>query len=323
MKDNDITIVVPILNAENVIKKCLLSLQSLNSKIFIIDNNSNDKSLEIVKNLNLNTKIYKLNKNIGWGNSANYGIKKSKSKYSLLLNPDIYFITKKPLLNFLKTADKIKNLGMLSCLTLNENYEPENGRVPFYSKNNTNKNDQSLIPTGLTCGTKDIVYGGAIILFNTKVFLKHKGFDKNVFLYLEEDDLCLRLKKKNYINIIEPKIKAIHLGSKSSANIPNLTWWKNWHWAWSSFYFKKKYSTKLIFILEVIIKLPKVFIKTIAYSFLNEKKYFLYSGRLNGYISFLLKKKSLDNAPKTKYNNAKGLFGKIKLNCNDNNTLSK
>jgi N-acetylglucosaminyl-diphospho-decaprenol L-rhamnosyltransferase len=323
MKDSDITVVIPILNAEKVIKKCLISLQSLSSKILIIDNNSSDKSLEIISNLNLNIKIYKLNKNIGWGNSANYGIKKSRSKYSLLLNPDIYFTTKKPLLKFVRVADQISNLGMLSCLTLNENHEPENGRIPFFSKKNTDQNNKNSIPIGLTCGTNDIVYGGAIILFNTKVFLKHKGFDKNVFLYLEEDDLCLRLKKKNYINVIEPKILAVHLGSKSSSNIPNLTWWKNWHWAWSSFYFKRKYSKSLNYILEIIKKLPKVFIKTIVYSFVNKKKYFLYSGRLNGYISFLMKKKSLDNTPDPKLNNARGFFGYIKLNPNDNNTLSK
>ena len=47
------------------------------------------------------------------------------------------------------------------------------------------------------------------------------------------------------------------------------------------------------------------------------------SGRLNGAIAFILGKKAMENTPEADRNNAKGIFGNIKLNINENYTLSK
>ena len=121
--------------------------------------------------------------------------------------------------------------------------------------------------------------------------------------------------------MIFPSIQAIHLGSHSS-KIPNLTWWKNWHWVWSDLYFKKKYNFKNI-LLRNLIKILKWSVKTTIYFFINKKKYYLYSGRLNGALAFFFGKMAMDNTPLAKTNNAKGIFGKIKINSDENFTLSK
>ena len=106
---------------------------------------------------------------------------------------------------------------MASCITLNKDLEEENGRITFFSKLTKEVlNKKNDIPEGDTSSTINCVYGGAIILFNVNKFRSVKGFDKNCFLYLEEDDLCYRLKKNNHMNMIFPSIKAIHLGSHSS-----------------------------------------------------------------------------------------------------------
>jgi N-acetylglucosaminyl-diphospho-decaprenol L-rhamnosyltransferase len=316
------TVVIPCINSEDVIEDCIKSLNSKTVSIYIIDNGSNDKTLLKIEKLNYNVKIFQLKKNLGWGNAANFGISKVKTKYALLINPDIKFVTKNPISKFEKQIKLYSNIGMATAITLDQNLKPEDGRLTFYSKiKKNNLNNIKKIPEGHTCSTFSCVYGGAIIFFDVKKFKRVDGFDKNCFLYLEEDDLCYRMKQANFLNVIFPSIKAIHSGSLSS-KIPNLTWWKNWHWAWSEFYFKKKYFGNKIY-FKIVINLFKWSIKTTFYFILDNKKYYLYSGRLNGAIKFILGKKAMNNLPSGKLNNAKGIFGNIRDNPNENYTLSK
>ena len=318
----DTTVVIPCINSEDVIEDCIKSLDCISVPIIIVNNGCVDKTIIKIKKLEHNITILDSKKNLGWGNAANLGISKVKTKYTLLLNQDIKIISKNPIDLFEEHMKKYENIGMSSCVTLNENFEKESGRTTFFSSFNSKilkyKND---LPSGDTCSLLNCVYGGAIIFFDTKKFQLVGGFDPNCFLYLEEDDLCFRMKKKNFLNIIFPSIQAVHLGSKSS-KIPNLTWWKNWHWAWSELYFKKKYNFKNIKVLSMF-RLIKFLFKTIIYYSNKNNKYYLYSGRLHGTISFLLGKKAMEFTPSPSYNNAKGIFGKIENNKNENYTLSK
>lgn len=93
----DISIIIPIFNAEKYIKRCVDSVISscknskLDFEILLINNNSTDKSLEIIKSYKerypnfikvLNCKT--------WGASAvrNYGILESKGKYIWFIDTD-------------------------------------------------------------------------------------------------------------------------------------------------------------------------------------------------------------------------------------------
>ena len=68
-------------------------------------------------------------------------------------------------------------------------------------------------------------------------------FDENIFLYLEEIDLCKRI-RENKGRILSVNIPCVHLGGLSHGDSKNLEMEKsrNWHWMWSKFYFKKKYQ---------------------------------------------------------------------------------
>ena len=101
------------------------------------------------------------------------------------------------------------------------------------------------------CLTGDSVDGYAMLI-NKNKFSDNIYFDENFFLYLENDDLCLRKKKENKKIYVAKKAKIHHLGGKSHSSVyeKEIEFSRNWHWMWSKFYFNKKYYgyTKSLFI---------------------------------------------------------------------------
>ena len=88
-----VDIILPNYNSSNYIIKTVNSIlnQSYkNWKLIIVDDNSDDKTVRILKKnfKNKNIKIYFLKKNRGAGFCRNYAIKKSSSPYIAFIDSD-------------------------------------------------------------------------------------------------------------------------------------------------------------------------------------------------------------------------------------------
>lgn len=89
----DISIIIPVYNGENYIKKCLDSVINQTKKeieIIVVNDGSKDKTEEIVKSYKDKRIKYFKNTNHGIGYSRNFGIEKSTGKYILFLDSDDY-----------------------------------------------------------------------------------------------------------------------------------------------------------------------------------------------------------------------------------------
>ena len=119
-------------------------------------------------------------------------------------------------------------------------------------------------------------------------------FDENIFLYLEEIDLCKRIKKENG-KIIVLKNLVKHFGGNSHSNREDLEMEKsrNWHWMWSKFYFNKKHYGYLVAFFKVFRNLISAKVKFFYYLItLNTFKRKIYQMRLSGLISSMTGKNS-------------------------------
>ena len=124
--------------------------------------------------------------------------------------------------------------------------------------------------------------------------MKGELFDENFFLYLEEIDLCKRIKKLKE-KILLLNIGIDHLGGKSHDSHYNLEMEKsrNWHWMWSKFYFYKKHYGYLHGFIKTLPNLISSFIKFLFFFCINEKiKSQNYKMRCLGLASSYLLKKS-------------------------------
>ena len=86
-----IGIVIINWNGLNLLKKYLRPIidNSLNSKVYVIDNNSSDESLLYLSENFKEVEIISLDKNYGFAEGYNLGLKKVKEEYVCIINNDI------------------------------------------------------------------------------------------------------------------------------------------------------------------------------------------------------------------------------------------
>ena len=274
----NITFVIVCFKSEKVIYECLDTLPEESNKIIL--ENSNDFSLK--KDLETRYKNIDvvINKNLGFGASNNIGIKKSKTQFAFILNPDVKF-RKDTFDNLINACSNISNFTLLSPIHGESKY-------PNYIVKKKYKNiDDNIIEVD------DI--DGFSMLINKKMFQDDDYFDESFFLYLENNDLCRRVKKKGQnIYIIKDSLIDHKGGSSSDENFySEIEYLRNWHWMWSKFYYHKKHYGYLYGFFKILRNFLSAFIKYFIYSVAkNDKKKRFYKARFSGCLNGLLLKKS-------------------------------
>ena len=272
MNYKDITIGIVTYKSEKVLFKCLKSIKKIN-KIIIYDNSNDIIVKNKVKSKYPKIKYILSKKNLGYGNANNEIIKECKTKYLLILNPDTV-LNKSCESELLKSINK-KNLdfSIIAPLSQDKNF----GLIT---------KDLDLKKRGIF--ETNYVKGFALLI-DVKIIKKIGMFDKNIFLYFEEIDLCKRLRENNYKIYVNTKAKIFHKAAKSSNIGFQFEKCRHWHWMWSSVYYKKKHTNYL----EVLINfVPSVFaslLKMIFYALIFQKKkivinYMRFSGTLNALV---------------------------------------
>ena len=275
---NNITFIIVSFKSEKIIDDCLKSLPK-NSKIIVIENSNNynlKKSLEL-KYDNIEVLI---SENNGMGASNNLGILKSETKFAYVLNPDVKF-KKDTFENLIADAVKITDFAILT---------PINSDIKFPNfkilKQNKNINDSIISVDSID---------GFSMLINKEKFINQKFFDENIFLYLENDDLCRRVKKNGQKIFVIKNSIIDHKGSSSSSikNDPEFEYLRNWHWMWSKYYYNKKHYGIFVALIKIFFNLVSAIFKYVFYSLtLNNYKKNIFKMRISGILNSILGNKS-------------------------------
>ncbi len=273
---NNITFVIVTYNSEQVINKCLDSLPKEASKI-IIENSNNIETKNYLERKYDNIKVF-LSENDGMGSSNNKGIDESNTQFVFIINPDTIF-KNDTIKNIFNEAKLIDDFAIISPTNSDPNY-------PNYKIANKILSENIV--------EVDSVDGFAMLI-NKKKFEEDNFFDENFFLFLENDDLCKRIKKMGYNIYVIKNAFIDHKGFSSSKKIDKdeLEYLRNWHWMWSKFYFNKKhygFVKAFFFVLPSFLSsILKVLIFTIL---LNKKKRKIYQFRFSGILNSIIGKTS-------------------------------
>tara|TARA_A100001015_G_scaffold304082_1_gene394728 strand:+ start:459 stop:1310 length:852 start_codon:yes stop_codon:yes gene_type:complete len=274
MRYDKITIVINTFNSEDKIHQCLKSIES-KAKVIIVENSNNiNFKLELEKRYS-NLKCILTGENLGYAKGNNFGLSKVQSEYALILNPDA-ILDKNTLDNLLVSANRFKDFAIMGPAKQDE-----------YSNIETNLEKEQVFQVNSL--------KGFAMLLNLKQFDKIGFFDENFFIYLEEIDLCKRLRFYNKKIYLDKRVSIHHIGGSSHNKKINfeMELSRNWHWMWSLFYFNKKHYGYIFALILVSKKLFSSLIKIFLYSLIfNQYKKKIYLQRFSGLYNSIIGNKS-------------------------------
>jgi len=271
--EKNITFVIVSFKSSHIIEKCIQSINS-NIKIIVVENSDNVVVKQYLENKFSNVEVIITKQNLGYGKGNNFGISKVKTQYAFILNPDA-ILEKNCLSELSKAQINLKDDFTILAPNLSNNYG-------YFSSQKNNLQNKIL--------EVDYVKGFAILI-NLKKINFDKIFDENFFLFLEEIDLCKRIKNSGGKIFVAMNSKVNHSGKQASEYSLNIELCRNWHWMWSLFYYNYKHFGVLVAYKATISKFfSSIFKLLIASVFFNKKNFLIHYYRLNGLFNAFLKK---------------------------------
>ncbi len=271
----NLTIVIVTLKSENIIDQCLESIDK-NIPVIVVENSNNQKFKNKLESKYQNLKCILAESNLGMGAGNNIGIKEAKTEFILILNPDV-LLEKNTLDELFLASQKLSNFSIIAPL--------EKKYINYGSPNN--KNDEFPFEVQWV--------DGFAMLLNKKKFKEEIYFDEEFFMYLENNDLCKRVKNNGGSIFIVPNAKINHLAAKTvdSKFAEEVEFSRNWHWIWSKFYFNKKHYGFFKAFYEGFPRYCSSLIRFLFYLLINNKKRKkIYFNRASGFYNALLGKAS-------------------------------
>ena len=291
MKYYDLVTIQIVLYEEkkDLVLKCLKGLK--NFRIIILDNSNNLKlKNEIQKEHQVEHYFIEKN-NIGFSNGHNKLALLVKTKFLLILNADC-IIEEKSILKLVDCFKIYQNVGIASPTTLDYNkmnITYNGGLLPEYGKK-----DITTKISGDTCFQSVL---GSAMMIKKKDFDEIEMFNKNLFLFFSDDDLCrkFRLKKKLIIQVKNSTACHIH-GQSKVENLVKKIFLREYHMTHDELYYHYITNNHLEIFNKLKKKISNYLLKIILnFCILNFKKMLLYMARVLAFIKFYnLKEKKWD-----------------------------
>lgn len=250
--------------------------------MWVLDNASNDGSVEYLKNKFPQTEIVSNDKNVGFAQGHNLILEKITTKYVLILNSDTE-VSDGVLDNMYKFMEQNPQVGIASCkiLGFDNRLQPNGGDLPFgialvswllnlesFFKNLPNfhrqESDyyQQIHEVGWVSGN--------FMIARVDVLRSVGLFAKDYFMYFEDVDLCFKVRKAGYKVMINPQLSIRHL-SGGSADDPKFRQWAGEYKGLLTFY-KNHYGEGVSLLLKLVIQLTTI-LRIIAFAIVGKFDY--------------------------------------------------
>jgi GT2 family glycosyltransferase len=258
-----LSVIILNYNVRYFLELCVLSVQSalehIDGEIIVVDNNSQDDSVEMMKQRFPNVKLIENKDNSGFPKGNNTGVAIAQGEYICILNPDTV-VAEDTFTKVLAFAERQKNLGIVGVKLIDGagNFLPESKRgVPtpfvaftkmvglyklFPKVKGLGKYYAQQLSENET-GKVDILVG-AFMLMKRYLYQELGGFDENCFMYSDDIDLSYRMLLKGKSNYYYHETTVIHY--KGESTIKDGIYMKRFQEA-MQFFYKKHFKVSLFF----------------------------------------------------------------------------
>jgi GT2 family glycosyltransferase len=251
---DDVSLVTVTYNSENMAKYFQKTAKFLKN-IYIVDNGSKDQTFDYFKKISNNLNFTQLDLNIGFGPANNIGFKqsiKNGASFTLFLNPDCYIDQES--IKQLRTALEQNPLIGLICPVVSDGHGIKNSILQWdftkpYNKKSPKIQDIQSIQSEIV---ENSCIDGSCFLVRSSIFSEIGGFNENLFMYCEEDDISLRLARAGYGVATHTHADAVHLKSASTPQSVRIKLRKAYHVRLSRFIMVNTYIDSKQRILEAL-----------------------------------------------------------------------
>jgi len=200
-------------------------------EIVVVDNNSADGSVEMIKKEFPQVVLIENKDNRGFGKANNQGLKIAQGDYLMFLNTDVVVLdgALNKLVNYL---DEHTDVMMVGPRLLNKDLtfqhacrrmlpNPLNSFFHLFGltkifKNNKFINDYKRYAADPEVTGHTQALSGAAMMFRRQAYNEIGGFDERFFMYGEDLDFCKRVLDKGWKTVYVSEAKIIHFGGQSS-----------------------------------------------------------------------------------------------------------
>lgn len=275
---NILSVIIVTWNSEEDIEECLSSIYNpsyneseLKIETIVVDNNSSDKSIEVIenfiKNYPNNVKLIKNPENAGYTKGCNQGMKIASGEFVLLLNPDTKIQDKalQKMVNFLlarndigavapqllnkdnniqyscrkfpKYTDMFFEIGLLSSVFSKSKFFAR-WKMRYFSHEELSEVEQPM---------------GAALMIKNDLLKRINHMDERFYMFFNDIDTCKQISDLGYKIFFNPDAKIYHKTGKSIFK-DRARMIKSWNEDCLKYFRKNGYNPLLHFFLFIVLK---------------------------------------------------------------------
>lgn len=230
-----ISVVMVTFNSADVVERAIRSLPT-GVEVIVVDNASTDNSLDLARAAGAS--CIRNRDNLGFGRASNLGAAQSRREFILFLNPDATLRTNA--IEFMMAAAlRHPDAGAVGPRLIDGDERSVWRYASVLQPMPRGETRRPAEPEAACCMP---LLTGAALMCRRMAFEKVGGFDENIFLYHEDDDLCLRLTRAGWSLIYEPDAEVAHAGGQSSNRSNLMARFKSEQRLLSLAYISRKYD---------------------------------------------------------------------------------
>ncbi|HOP48344.1 MAG TPA: glycosyltransferase family 2 protein [Desulfobacteraceae bacterium] len=237
----DLSVIIINYNTADLLAGCLNSVfeqSGCKFEVIVVDNASHDNSQSIVRNEFPYVKLIANESNIGFSRANNKGLEVCGGDYIYFLNPDTE-LRQGVFISMIEFMDSYKDIGLAGTGIVN----PDGSFQPSLETHYPGQRHAKRELKGLRGDIAWVL--GASMIIRREIIQELGGFDERFFLYGEDQDLCLRVRKAGWVIGFIPDAVAVHWGAQSERdNLPVEVWKKKLDA--EVLFYKKHYSKSTV-----------------------------------------------------------------------------
>ncbi|MFM8546411.1 MAG: glycosyltransferase family 2 protein [Betaproteobacteria bacterium] len=245
LEPHRVAVVTVSYNSEAVLPDMLGSLPA-GIPVIIVDNASrNQTAIEAVAE-RYGTTLILNEKNLGFGVACNQGAAQTEAEFLFFLNPDAVLLPG-TLESLLDAAQRYPAAAAFCPRELGDRDEQ------IFKRRSDLLPRHLWLPHGWPSSDRALpVMHGAAMLIRSKAFASVGGFDPELFLFFEDDDLSLRLDRECGPLMFIRDTAVRHAGGRASGTDPQIDAFKAWHLGFSRVYALRKHGRYATLVRAVI-----------------------------------------------------------------------